>query len=192
MHKRDEPIRQKIIISAISCIEKSGLRGLTVRAIAKEAGVNVAAVNYYFGSKENLLDALMKQTLEHMLMDIREMMTGNPREMLKNIFTYLIGGAILYPNMTRAHLYDAFTANDYRGAFVKRINPLLDELFPLIRPALRVKGEAEGRALVVQMFYTGFFSAIMPDLFKKFWGADLRDPGTLARYIDTLLDAYLA
>ena len=31
-----------------------GLEGTSVRAIAEKAGANVAAINYHFGSKENL------------------------------------------------------------------------------------------------------------------------------------------
>ncbi len=191
MNKHDEPIRQKIIIATISCIEKLGMRGLTVRAIAKEAGVNVAAVNYYFGSKDALLDTLMKQTLDHMTEDVKEMMEGSPRGILEEIFGYLLSGALLYPNFTKAHLYNIFTAGDYRGGFVKRINQILEEVYGHVGPALRGKDEQDKKNALTQMFYTVFFSGTMPDLFKKFRGADLHDRDSMDRYIKSILDAYL-
>jgi AcrR family transcriptional regulator len=191
MKKHDEPIRQKIIIATINCIEKLGMRGLTVRAIAKEAGVNVAAVNYYFGNKEALLDVLMKQTLDHMVEDIRAMMQGSPRQILEEIFGWLISGAMLYPNMVKAHMYDIFTAGDYKGGFVKRMNPLLEEILVRVSPAIREKDEQGKRDALAQMFYTALFSGVMPDMFRKFRGADLRDRESMDRYIKSILDAYL-
>lgn len=46
-----EPVEIKIIEAAIECIEQFGLKGATNRRIAEKAGVNLAAINYYFRSK---------------------------------------------------------------------------------------------------------------------------------------------
>ena len=40
-----------------------GYDGTTVRDIAEEAGVNLAMISYYFGSKEKLLEALFKNRM---------------------------------------------------------------------------------------------------------------------------------
>jgi AcrR family transcriptional regulator len=42
---------EKIITAAVECIEKYGIKGTTIRQIAEQAGVNIAAVNYYFRSR---------------------------------------------------------------------------------------------------------------------------------------------
>ncbi len=39
----------------------NGFDGTSVRDIAQEAGVNVAMISYYFGSKEKLMEAVFEQ-----------------------------------------------------------------------------------------------------------------------------------
>ncbi len=46
--------RQAIIDVSLKLFADDGLAGVSIRTIAKEAKVNVAAVNYHFGSKSNL------------------------------------------------------------------------------------------------------------------------------------------
>lgn len=48
-------IEEKILDSALYLIGKQGTCNVPIRAIAKEAGVNVSAINYYFGTKEEML-----------------------------------------------------------------------------------------------------------------------------------------
>jgi TetR/AcrR family transcriptional regulator, regulator of cefoperazone and chloramphenicol sensitivity len=50
---QDEP-RQRLLETAGQIFAEKGLKGATVRAICKRAGVNIAAVNYYFRDKERL------------------------------------------------------------------------------------------------------------------------------------------
>lgn len=47
--------RSKIISVAIDLIGRHSNLNITTREIAKKANVNLAAINYYFRSKENLL-----------------------------------------------------------------------------------------------------------------------------------------
>ncbi|HAB62068.1 MAG TPA: TetR/AcrR family transcriptional regulator, partial [Lachnospiraceae bacterium] len=48
-------IEEKILDSALYRIGKQGTCNVPIRAIAKEAGVNVSAINYYFRTKEEML-----------------------------------------------------------------------------------------------------------------------------------------
>ncbi len=49
-----------IITAAEKLISTDGFAGTSVRDIAHEAGVNVAMISYYFGSKEKLLEAIFE------------------------------------------------------------------------------------------------------------------------------------
>ncbi|WP_187830238.1 TetR/AcrR family transcriptional regulator [Siccirubricoccus phaeus] len=56
----DTPARtiDRILSAAARLFAARGMAGVGLREITAEAGVNLAAVNYYFGSKEKLLEAL--------------------------------------------------------------------------------------------------------------------------------------
>ena len=57
-------VQKKIIVSASDLFVKKGLRGTTVRDIANASGTNVAMVNYYFKSKENLFNKILDDAFQ--------------------------------------------------------------------------------------------------------------------------------
>jgi AcrR family transcriptional regulator len=70
---RGRPTREAILAAALRILGRDGYRGLTARSIAAEAGTNLALVNYYFGSKQNLLLALFDEFDRTKLARQREM-----------------------------------------------------------------------------------------------------------------------
>jgi len=53
----------QIIVKAEELFAAKGYEATTVRDIAEAAGVNLAMISYYFGSKEKLLEALFKERM---------------------------------------------------------------------------------------------------------------------------------
>ena len=66
----------QLLESAERLFALQGFEGTSVRDIAEDAGVNIAMISYYFGSKEKLMEALfekrlgdVKSRVEHLLKD---------------------------------------------------------------------------------------------------------------------------
>ncbi len=57
---RSERARQRLLAAALKVFGEKGPRGASVREITRAAGQNVAAVAYYFGSKQKLYEAVME------------------------------------------------------------------------------------------------------------------------------------
>ena len=52
--------QEHIINAAIELFAEKGFEGSSIRDLANRAGVNVAMVNYYFGTKENLFQSIVE------------------------------------------------------------------------------------------------------------------------------------
>lgn len=52
--------RELLLDTAERLFAEHGFEGTSIRMLAKESGVNVAMVSYYFGSKEKLFEALVE------------------------------------------------------------------------------------------------------------------------------------
>jgi AcrR family transcriptional regulator len=51
----DQTTRERIMEAAIRILARDGMKGMTTRAIAREARVNQALINYHYRTKDNLL-----------------------------------------------------------------------------------------------------------------------------------------
>jgi AcrR family transcriptional regulator len=71
--------REIIITSAMNLFGQKGFEGTSVREIAAMADVNLAMINYYFGSKEKLFESVVEHKAGH----------------LKNVFEELINNKSL-------------------------------------------------------------------------------------------------
>ncbi|WP_442878680.1 TetR/AcrR family transcriptional regulator [Brenneria sp. g21c3] len=61
---REPDIRQRILNEAINIFASKGGELTTIREITEATRVNIAAVNYYFGSKDGLLKAVLNTVLD--------------------------------------------------------------------------------------------------------------------------------
>ncbi len=62
--------RDSLLEAARSCLVRDGFERITTRRIAEAAGVNIATLHYYFGSKEALLDETMRFALDEVVQRI--------------------------------------------------------------------------------------------------------------------------
>jgi TetR/AcrR family transcriptional regulator, regulator of cefoperazone and chloramphenicol sensitivity len=188
--------KEHIIIATIECIEQKGIQSVTVRDIAGKAGINIAAVNYYFGSKEDLLkEALTYSLYASLSQNYEEITEANhePYSMIKAFFKEIFQGSLQWPNVTRSHIYGPIIDNNYQGVFVDWLNDIAGDLTAKVQTINTGKIDTETLKLtLVQMLSTLLLWSLMPDLFNRFLGYDFRDTRKQDLFIDLLLERYLA
>lgn len=188
-----EEVKGNIILATINCIEQNGVQAVTIRQIAEMAKVNVAAVNYHFGSKDNLVKLALAQTLKEVfVVNVADHFDGDQdiSSALEDYFKTTLEGAITYPGITKAHLYDPFIKSNYNGIFVEKFQIFLEDLRSKIKPLFRDKSEEDIMIIVIQMFSAIFLPGILPGLFSKFPEMDFTDPQKREKYIHFLINQY--
>ena len=69
--KRRSPRRREILEATLRVIGESGVKGVTHRAVAQEAGVALASTTYYFDSKDALVEEALEQMIARSIEDVR-------------------------------------------------------------------------------------------------------------------------
>src|SRR5579862_1082943 len=62
-HPKGEDTARRILEAAIEVFAEEGYDGASTRTLAKRAGVNLPAIQYYFGSKEGLYRAAIDEII---------------------------------------------------------------------------------------------------------------------------------
>lgn len=162
----------RIILATIECLERYGVSGTTVRRITEAAGVNIAAINYYFGDKEALLEKALAETLQEALPRTLAEATesvakqgGNIEAGIRAFFREYLVTAVASPRLTVAHFRAALLEQDYSGRAVAATREFVDGFYRLVSPAMLQRTEPERRLAVIHVWAAIFNLAMLPRLF---------------------------
>jgi AcrR family transcriptional regulator len=186
--------RDRIVAATIGVIGQEGLQALTTRRIAQEAGVNIAAINYYFGSKDKLVEIALEKTLDEMAGlpgDFLELEKLDARARLRAFLAGLMGGAVKYPGLVKAHLYPTLINNDYDTPFVRRFNSFLTDIYDKASDLKTAGSEQEMKTTLIQIMSAILMPAVFPKIFQEFSQIDFANLEARKNYIDSLLRNYL-
>lgn len=158
--------RERILAAAVEILEREGSGAVTTRRIAAEAGVNLAAVNYYFGRREELIAQVMDLTLEHAVEDWVAILSESSVSLPVRLYALLsvvLEGMDRYPGIVRSHLVELSSSRS--GRFPRIFSTFLD------RGAEMLAGEGSGptrdlRISLAQMMSSAIFAGLVPGLLQ--------------------------
>jgi len=188
-------VQQRIVEATISCIERDGLSGVTIRGIARQARVNSAAISYYFRSKEALVAQALATTLENAFGDWEMLLrqrSPDLRARLRAVLLEVLEGSLKFPGIVKAHLYDTFVNGASRTPFTRRFVKFLVSLTRERSVLFPQRSVSQIGHDVVQMVSAVLLPGIMPQLFRGAPGAGLSSPEGRAGYVDSLIEHFFA
>jgi AcrR family transcriptional regulator len=158
--------RGLIIEAVIDCIEKYGIDKVTTRRIAEQAGTNIASINYYFRSKDELVAAALTMTINHMLEDVQTILV-DPNEpypaMLETFFFYLLDGVMRFPGVSIAHLYSAIMEKQYDTPGARGIAKVFDQLVERTAREYPQHNREELQLMLAQIMHSILFNMLAPN-----------------------------
>lgn len=79
--------RDALVLAAFTRIAQQGFEGLRTRAVAADAGVNIATLHYYFPTKEALIRGVLQHAMRRFAATLPRQ--GSPAEQLQGHFAVL-------------------------------------------------------------------------------------------------------
>ncbi len=182
-------IEDKIILATIDCIEKYGISGATNRQIARMADVNNAAINYYFRSKDILINRCMEITLSNAF-DLGKM-PGMPEAPVEErciaILMSLVEGGYQYPGITRAHFFNLLAEGKNDALLLEHVNRFVNDLAEDLHERGCGLEPGELRLALSQIVSAVILLILSPTLLGQHNGIDPRNPDTCLPYITRLV-----
>ncbi|WP_294206988.1 TetR/AcrR family transcriptional regulator [uncultured Chryseobacterium sp.] len=159
---------------------------VTVREIAKAAGVNVAAIHYYFSTKEILYNAAIEKI---MIRNINDWISANPLDdhsdisSLINLLTYLHTGCIKYPEFARTRIWNTLASDQINETNQKVFLTMLE-----VAQKLKLDKNADRLKIKVSLLYASLasVSGSIADL-NAFTGLELKDPLSVHAYVEKVV-----
>lgn len=204
--------RERILAAALELAGREGLEALTTRRVAKEAGVNVGLLHYYFQSKE----ALVEETLELYVGEILSsaMASGGPEAeepeaRLVALFTgalelasrrpalvFGLVGKIVAAAATPAvrNLDEALRLEGAENQPIRLMARAQARIFGLLGPLLaaRLGGDTALVGLRAMQLIASIFHPILFTPFPHLiFGIELREPAERRRYVEAAVRSAL-
>ena len=191
--------RARLLNAAIALFARQSIAETSLRAVARRARVTPALVHYYFGNREQLVDALVVERILPLVLGVGAKLATagtDPRELVRTFVSTIIAMLADNPWLPPIWAREVLTEN---GALRER---LLTEIAPNIAPELaRRLAEAQRRGLlnpgldprlaVVSLIGLTIFPLAAQSIWRRLLKADDIDTERLTAHTLALLESGL-
>ena len=154
--------------------------------------MNTAAVNYHFGSRANLISAVLHASMGHAVDDWGMVMGTEglgPAARLHCLLHLLLEGISRYPGMVRTHLFDPDVRDLATAAFSREFSSFLDMAVKRLEGHVdQAKGNL--RLSLAQMITSTITVALIPDLFMASTGGNLPEEEARELHVTNLIRCF--
>lgn len=175
--------RRQIIDAVVRITIKGGLNAATFREVAAEAGVSVRLIQYYFGTKDELLLATQKHVAERAtakLMLRVEAAGDDPRQVLRAVLTSFIPtddesreAMLMFVALHTASLLDPTLARPEAQDVPRALHALLTKQLRWTR--LRRNADPEMEAAVLVAIVPSLAQAVLDGMYTADDAIDIID-----------------
>ncbi|MDQ0674674.1 MULTISPECIES: TetR/AcrR family transcriptional regulator [Micrococcaceae] len=130
--------QSRILEAAMDLLSRHGISGVSMRAVAREAGVALGLVNYYYDDKTSLIRAALRRVDEHDLLLVAPDASLAPDEQLRKALRRVAGADLLTTRYLslRLHLWALAQADeDYAQINAAAFDRYIDGLAALVSNA---------------------------------------------------------
>lgn len=201
MARDAEQSKRKILQVAEKVFAQKGFDGARVDEIAREAGVNKALLYYYFKSKKQILEEIIKQFVEVFIKMIARF-SGNAEgfmdsDQLMKIFQDIMGFLEEKKDILRIILSESLKSNNDAPVLFKVMEMQFDSEMSTMIDEFKTKGlyvdDHMGKMMVTE-FFTGLMPLINYVVYADKWSRYFKtDPEDLKKwFMEAYKDTHVA
>ncbi|UZT81746.1 TetR/AcrR family transcriptional regulator [Caproicibacterium sp. BJN0003] len=183
---KDENQKAALLKATIGLLEEAEQpEKVTSRQIASRAGVNLAMINYYYGSKEALTSQAVSRILDVSagIFQTSGNPSESPKERLRHIFIEICHIVVKYQRYTKLYVPHLLLEDEIT---------LPQLILPEIRDHFGTRrSETECRMIAYEMISFLQLVFYRTDAFMRYTGIDLTKEGTAIELIDWELELFL-
>jgi AcrR family transcriptional regulator len=188
--------RERLLDAAVDCFAADGVAATSLRSIALKAGVTPALVNYYFGSKEQLLEAFIAERVRPAVQVLRDGLLAagdDPRAVLA-AFVRGIHEVVerfpWWPSLwVREVLNEKGALRDtLHNVIAPQVTQLLARTLGDAQKRGAISADLDPRLLVVSLVGLTMFPLAAEPIWRRIFPAADVDRGALLRHTLALLD----
>jgi AcrR family transcriptional regulator len=188
--------RERLLDAAVACFAADGVAATSLRSIALKAGVTPALVHYYFGSKEQLLDAFVTERVSPAVQVLRAGLLeagDSPRAILAAFVRGIHGVVERYPWWPAIWVREVLSEKGALRDMMQRIiAPQVTQPLSQALVAAQKRGaispNLDPRLLVVSLVGLTLFPLAAEHIWRRIFPAGDIDRGVLLRHTLALLD----
>jgi TetR/AcrR family transcriptional regulator len=188
--------RERLLDAAVTCFAGDGVAATSLRTIALKAGVTPALVNYYFGSKEQLLDAFITERISPIVQVLRESLLAagdDPRAVLAAFVRGIHEVVAQHPWWPALWVREVLNEKGVlRDVIHKIIAPQVTQLLARTLGAAQERGaisaDLDPRLLVVSLVGLTMFPLAGEHIWRRVFAASDLSREVLLRHTLALLD----
>lgn len=185
-----EATRKKILDVTKRLMRTEGIGNLTVRRIAKEANVNVASINYHFGSKDDLFFLCIREVV--IQLEKALLIFENKRipviERVKGYLSELAKILIENPEVPDSFLRTLATDRNLPTGLRDFISCFYLSFRKFLVENTTVEDEETATMILEQMISAIWFPVFSYKTTSKITGIDFRRKRDREKYVDFLVD----
>lgn len=174
--------KERILQAAIELTaEEEHVENITIRQIAEKAGVNVALINYYYRSKENLLNQVVETMIGNSVKEMFEK-GDEAKDAATRLKAFMINSAVF--SFKYHKLWKIAVAAELKQGG----RNTCEMAMPLLREIFKDKSEIELRITALQLFIPFLQIFVNPGPYNDYLKTDFFDDKKRRQMINQMAD----
>ncbi|MGH7502154.1 MAG: TetR/AcrR family transcriptional regulator [Longimicrobiales bacterium] len=183
--------RGALIRAGTRLFAERGFDGASVRAITREAGANLGAITYHFGTKEAFYDAVIEGVVAPFTKRVIAAAEtgGSPLSRIEAVVRAYFGHLSEHPEIPRLLLQQVVASGLPPGVALVRLRAVLEAIAAIVE-AGQAEGtirEGDARLLGLGVVSQSLHLAVMRRALKELAGIDFSDGEARERLVDHLV-----